>query len=114
MHAVGSPKLNIVCIMMWLFNCAFVTWIPCADAIIHAFLHHGKYFFQPVIVAANSPFAIYFHDPSQLTIGCRMKLMCCRLYGQHGAKILMSFLILAFTKLSITQCAFQCGNKIRE
>src|SRR5688572_187918 len=106
MHAVGPPKFNIISIMMRLFDCALMFWIPCADTIIHALLHHREYFFQPFVVPTYPPFAIHFHNASHLTVCCCVKLMRGRFYRQYRPEILMSFLILAFTKFSVTQCPF--------
>src|SRR5678815_4787723 len=110
MHAICTPEFDIVGIVMWFFYHSLVARIPGLNTIIHTRFYHGVHFLQPFIVTADAPFPIHLHNPTKLSICCRMKVMRCRLYRQYRPKVLVSGFVLAFTKFCMPQTSFQ-GRK---
>ncbi len=71
---------------MWFFHHALISRIPGSNAIVHTNFYHGKYFFQPIVVAADAPIAVDFHDATQLPICRRMKIVVQRADRQSALK----------------------------
>src|SRR6185503_8328551 len=97
-------------IMMRFLYGSVMTGVPGPYAIVHARLHPGIDLAKPGAVATDPPFPVYFHDPAQLPVTGRMKIMRHGTNWQRCPERLVSIRILAFSKLSIAKTPLQGGK----
>lgn len=69
---------------------------------------------QPLAIAADLPVAVEFHDPAQLTIRSRVKMMVGRTIGEAGAEVDVSRFVHGTLQLLFPQGLLQGREKVRQ
>src|SRR5580658_8622172 len=97
---------------MRLFDYPFPSGVPLADAVIHAVFHLRVDGGEPIVVAADAPVPVDFHDAAELTVGGCVEIMFWGADGEVGAEVLMPFVALVNKKFSMPHGSFQGGEEM--
>ena len=109
-HPVGTPKFDVVCIVMGVPEDAAAFAVPQADAVVQALFHPRPQTDEPVPVGADVVISIDLEDTAELAVRRGMVLMSGHPDGQRRAEALVALFILAFVEFRVPEAAFEVGG----
>jgi len=113
-HAIGTPELDVVGVMVGFFEPAAVLGIPRADAVIEAGFDLGPELSEPLGVTTDAPFPVDLHDTAELSIGGGVEVMGDGADGEGAAELLVAVFILGWAELGFAERSFQAGEEVWE
>ena len=113
-HAIRTPELDVVGVVVRLEEPAAPVGVPCADAIVETLFGLRVERFHPGRVSGNLPVTIKLENASELAVGGRMEAMARRPIRQCRPEIHMPALVHGPLQLLFAQSAFQGREKMAQ
>ena len=112
-HARWTPKLNVVGVVVRLFDPSFVFGVPGLDAVVETLSHLRPKTSQPFRVTADAPLPIDLHDSAGLPIRGGGEVVADGADRKRRPKLLVPLLILVRTEFGFAKTPFKFGKQMR-
>ncbi len=112
-HAVRSPELYVIGVVMRLFHRSVTARIPCADAIIHTLLYLRVQRTYPAVISADAPLPVNLHYAAELSVSGRVEVVLHRTDRKIGAEHLMAFGVLIDKELRLPETSLHPREQMR-
>ena len=113
-HAVRTPKLDVVGVVMGLKQRTLMRWIPGLDAVIEASLGQRVELLEPFGITRYLPLAPQLHDSTKLTVGRGVEAVSCVPVGKRATEVDMSARVHRSHILLLSKRAFEGGEQMRD
>lgn len=113
-HGVRAPELDVVGVVVRLFQHALALSVPEPDAVRDRLLHAGPELAQPVDVAADQELAVHLQDAAELPVRRGVEVVARRADGQRGAEVLVARFVLGVEKLRFAHAALEAREQVAE
>ena len=108
-HAVGPPELDVVGVVVRLFEDTAMAGIPGLDAVVDALLDAGVKALHPPSIARDLPVAVELHDPAELSVASGVEPVVGGAVWKRGTEVDVAAPVHAAPELLLAKGPLELG-----